>query len=258
MAATKTQQLLQLNPASEIVFVGPFDHVVTSYLELNNPTDDRICFKVKTTAPRRYCVRPNSGIVNPNGKQRIAIMLQPIGEDSQSERSKHKFMVQSTIIKDENTNLDEVWKEAKPESVMDSKLRCVFQASSLNEDTQAQKSTSLPATEKSKTATPIVTQTVKAQAKQSASSSGDIHNKSEFTSNQQPLSSTPTTRANKSWGANELEQNLNRSDLRNKSVASSSHNLTSSFLQPMSDDHKILIVSLIMLIIGVILGKYII
>eukprot|EP01047_Picozoa_sp_COSAG01_P097528 COSAG01_NODE_27843_length_675_cov_1.487847_1_plen_54_part_01 len=30
------------------------------YLELANPHERDVCFKVKTTAPRRYCVRPNA------------------------------------------------------------------------------------------------------------------------------------------------------------------------------------------------------
>ena len=43
---------------------GPFTDVVTATLKLTNPTDRNVCFKVKTTAPRRYCVRPNSGIID--------------------------------------------------------------------------------------------------------------------------------------------------------------------------------------------------
>lgn len=43
---------------------GPFSDVVTTNLKLSNPTDRNVCFKVKTTAPRRYCVRPNSGIID--------------------------------------------------------------------------------------------------------------------------------------------------------------------------------------------------
>lgn len=33
---------------------------------LKNPTDKPILFKIKTTAPKRYCVRPNSGLLEPN------------------------------------------------------------------------------------------------------------------------------------------------------------------------------------------------
>uniref|UniRef100_A0A4X2LT58 VAMP associated protein B and C n=1 Tax=Vombatus ursinus TaxID=29139 RepID=A0A4X2LT58_VOMUR len=43
---------------------GPFTDVVTTNLKLGNPSDRNVCFKVKTTAPRRYCVRPNSGIID--------------------------------------------------------------------------------------------------------------------------------------------------------------------------------------------------
>jgi len=46
--------------------VGPFTEVVTSNLILQNPTDSRVAFKVKTTAPKRYCVRPNSGVLDHN------------------------------------------------------------------------------------------------------------------------------------------------------------------------------------------------
>lgn len=42
---------------------GPFSDVVTSHLHLRNPTNDTVIFKVKTTAPRQYCVRPNSGVL---------------------------------------------------------------------------------------------------------------------------------------------------------------------------------------------------
>ena len=48
------------------VATGPFDHVVTSILKISNPSAERrLCFKVKTTAPKRYCVRPNSGTIEP-------------------------------------------------------------------------------------------------------------------------------------------------------------------------------------------------
>lgn len=42
---------------------GPFTDVVITNLKLKNPSDKKVCFKVKTTAPRRYCVRPNSGAI---------------------------------------------------------------------------------------------------------------------------------------------------------------------------------------------------
>ena len=53
-------------------FTGPFVDVVTANLKLTNPTGRKICFKVKTTAPKRYCVRPNSGLIKPKESVTVA------------------------------------------------------------------------------------------------------------------------------------------------------------------------------------------
>ena len=62
-------------------------------MKLKNPSDRKVCFKIKTTAPKRYvcttfsqkasmssyfyvhdryCVKPNSGVVDPNTEVSIA------------------------------------------------------------------------------------------------------------------------------------------------------------------------------------------
>ncbi|KAJ3603117.1 hypothetical protein NHX12_030861 [Muraenolepis orangiensis] len=102
---------------------GPFSDVVTTTLKLSNPTDRNVCFKVKTTAPRRYCVRPNSGIIDAGTSINVSVMLQPFEYDP-NEKSKHKFMVQSMLAPPDMTDMEGVWKEAKPDELMDSKLRC--------------------------------------------------------------------------------------------------------------------------------------
>uniref|UniRef100_A0A2K6FJ99 Vesicle-associated membrane protein-associated protein A n=1 Tax=Propithecus coquereli TaxID=379532 RepID=A0A2K6FJ99_PROCO len=51
----------------------PFTDVVTTNLKLRNPSDRKVCFKVKTTAPRRYCVRPNSGIIDPGSTVTVSV-----------------------------------------------------------------------------------------------------------------------------------------------------------------------------------------
>ncbi|KAJ8358924.1 hypothetical protein SKAU_G00154490 [Synaphobranchus kaupii] len=113
---------------------GPFTDVVTTTLKLANPTDRNVCFKVKTTAPRRYCVRPNSGVIDAGTSINVSVMLQPFDYDP-NEKSKHKFMVQSLLAPPEMTDMEGVWKEAKPEDLMDSKLRCVFELPAENEKT---------------------------------------------------------------------------------------------------------------------------
>ncbi|XP_028392256.1 LOW QUALITY PROTEIN: vesicle-associated membrane protein/synaptobrevin-binding protein-like [Dendronephthya gigantea] len=122
---SKLEQVLQIDPAHELHFKGPFTEVVSSTIKLHNPTDKKVCFKVKTTAPKKYCVRPNSGIVDPEMTVSVAVMLQPHDFDAK-EKSKHKFMVQSMIAVGNTENLENIWKEASPDQIMDSKLKCVF------------------------------------------------------------------------------------------------------------------------------------
>ncbi|XP_037238135.1 vesicle-associated membrane protein-associated protein A isoform X1 [Falco rusticolus] len=111
---------------------GPFTDVVTTNLKLRNPSDRKVCFKVKTTAPRRYCVRPNSGIIDPGSSVIVSVMLQPFDYDP-NEKSKHKFMVQTTYAPPNISDMEAVWKEAKPDELMDSKLRCVFEMPNEND-----------------------------------------------------------------------------------------------------------------------------
>ncbi|XP_041751438.1 vesicle-associated membrane protein-associated protein A isoform X1 [Coregonus clupeaformis] len=128
---SKLEQVLVLDPPSDLRFKGPFTDVVTTSLTLKNPSDKRVCFKVKTTAPRRYCVRPNSGIIDAGVIVTISVMLQPFDYDP-NEKSKHKFMVQSIFAPPNESELDAMWKDVKPDDLMDSKLRCVFDLPSEN------------------------------------------------------------------------------------------------------------------------------
>lgn len=122
---SKHEQILVLDPPHELKFKGPFTDVVTTSLKLRNPSDKKVCFKVKTTAPRRYCVRPNSGIIDPGATVTVSVMLQPFDYDP-NEKSKHKFMVQTIFAPPNITDMEAMWKEAKPDDLMDSKLKCVF------------------------------------------------------------------------------------------------------------------------------------
>ncbi|XP_063155173.1 vesicle-associated membrane protein-associated protein A isoform X2 [Candoia aspera] len=131
-ALTKHDQILVLDPPTDLKFKGPFTDVVTTNLKLRNPSDRKVCFKVKTTAPRRYCVRPNSGIIDPGTSVTVSVMLQPFDYDP-NEKSKHKFMVQTIFAPPNITDMEAVWKDAKSEELMDSKLRCVFEMPNEND-----------------------------------------------------------------------------------------------------------------------------
>jgi hypothetical protein len=49
-----------------LTIIGPFTQLVKEILVVRNPNPEPVAFKVKTTAPKQYCVRPNSGRIEAN------------------------------------------------------------------------------------------------------------------------------------------------------------------------------------------------
>ncbi|XP_024606100.1 vesicle-associated membrane protein-associated protein B/C isoform X2 [Neophocaena asiaeorientalis asiaeorientalis] len=82
-------------------------------------------------------------------------MLQPFDYDP-NEKSKHKFMVQSMFAPTDTSDMEAVWKEAKPEDLMDSKLRCVFELPAENDKPHDVEINKIISTTASKTETPTV------------------------------------------------------------------------------------------------------
>ncbi|VDK48511.1 unnamed protein product [Anisakis simplex] len=125
----RPQQVLNIDPPDVLTFKGPFNDVVTCELNLENPTTRPVCFKVKTTAPKQYCVRPNSGILDPGSHISVSIMLQPCDGLPEIDSVKHKFMVQSAFAPSGESSLDAIWKKVQPSELMDSKLLVIFKTS---------------------------------------------------------------------------------------------------------------------------------
>jgi len=119
---------LELIPNGDLIFKGPFNVVSTTALKLSNGGSERLAYKIKTTAPKRYCVKPNSGFLDPHEVTSIQVMLQPQTPGVQDDRAKHKFMVQWAVIPDSYTDdCETFWKrDASTASVQDAKLKCVF------------------------------------------------------------------------------------------------------------------------------------
>jgi hypothetical protein len=119
---------LELIPNSDLLFKGPFNVVSTTTLKLANNGNDRLAYKIKTTAPKRYCVKPNSGFLDSHANVNIQVMLQPQAPGQPDDRSKHKFMVQWVSVPSNYTeDVDNFWKQdLKGFSVQDARLKCTF------------------------------------------------------------------------------------------------------------------------------------
>ena len=65
-------EYLQLSPP-ELKFRFELRKNIPVTLSLHNPGDESVAFKVKTTAPKKYCVRPSSGVVEPKATKDIQV-----------------------------------------------------------------------------------------------------------------------------------------------------------------------------------------
>ncbi|XP_020579305.1 vesicle-associated protein 1-1-like [Phalaenopsis equestris] len=94
MSAT---DLLGIEPL-ELQFPFELKKQISCSLHLTNKTNDYIAFKVKTTSPKKYCVRPNTGIVLPRSTCDVVVTMQAQREAPSDMQSKDKFLVQSVIV----------------------------------------------------------------------------------------------------------------------------------------------------------------
>ncbi|QVM08880.1 phosphatidylinositol-binding protein scs2 [Coccidioides posadasii str. Silveira] len=122
---------VELEPA-ELGFRRPFNQEVTETLHLRNPHSDPVAFKVKTTAPRKYCVRPNSGRIEPGKHMEVQVLLQAMKEDPPLDvKCKDKFLVQSVAVSadKEFSNVTSIWHDVEKtakHSIQERKIRVNF------------------------------------------------------------------------------------------------------------------------------------
>ncbi|KAG8703449.1 hypothetical protein FRC08_002839 [Ceratobasidium sp. 394] len=90
---------VQLSPSDQLQFTRPFTREVCCMLTAVNQNAQPVAFRVKTTAPKLYIVRPNSGRIEPGGSIDVQVLLQPMYQDPPlSEQCKDRFLVESVII----------------------------------------------------------------------------------------------------------------------------------------------------------------
>lgn len=91
-----------------------------------------MAFKIKTTAPKQYCVRPNSGRIEPGGEVEVSVLLQAMKEEPPADaKCRDKFLVQSTIItpEHESSSISVLWNAVEAKSrdeIHEKKIRCVY------------------------------------------------------------------------------------------------------------------------------------
>ncbi|KAK9273969.1 hypothetical protein L1049_018782 [Liquidambar formosana] len=119
--------LLTIQP-SELKFPFELKKQSSCTMQLTNRTDQYVSFKkVKTTNPKKYCVRPNAGIVLPGST--CSLTMQAQKEAPPDMQCKDKFLLQSVVVPDGTTTSDitpEMFNKEDGKVVEEIKLRVVY------------------------------------------------------------------------------------------------------------------------------------
>lgn len=123
-----TTELLEIEPL-ELKFPFELKKQISCSIQLSNKTDEYIAFKVKTTSPKKYCVRPNTGIVLPRSTCDVIVTMQAQREAPPDMQCKDKFLVQSVVATSATTVKDivpEIFTKESGNTVDEVKLRVVY------------------------------------------------------------------------------------------------------------------------------------
>ncbi|KAI8883909.1 PapD-like protein [Backusella circina FSU 941] len=123
---------VELDIDNVIEFERPLTRIVKKTVTITNPNSEPLAFKVKTTAPKLYCVRPNSEIIQPHQSLEVQIILQALKKEPEPGfRCKDKFLILSILVDEklEGLGLTDLWTRVEGQmksSVSEKKLRCNF------------------------------------------------------------------------------------------------------------------------------------
>ncbi|KAL4369475.1 hypothetical protein GQ457_05G000210 [Hibiscus cannabinus] len=113
---------------SELKFPFELRRQSSCSMQLTNRTEKYVAFKVKTTNPKKYCVRPNSGIVLPGSSCNVSVTMQA-QKEAPPDQCRDKFLVQSVIAPDGSTNKDitpEMFNKEDGRVVKEFKMRVIY------------------------------------------------------------------------------------------------------------------------------------
>ncbi|XXG75632.1 hypothetical protein AAC387_Pa08g0165 [Persea americana] len=130
MSGTGSSPLISIHP-EELTFQFELEKQCYCNLKVANNTEHHVAFKVKTTSPKKYFVRPNTGVIQPWDSCVVTVTLQAQREYPPDMQCKDKFLLQSTKVAP-TTDIDEIPQDAFNKDgdklIEELKLRVVYKA----------------------------------------------------------------------------------------------------------------------------------
>lgn len=128
--------MLKIVPNHAVVF-SKVDNETIGTMEIFNIGDKPLTYKVKTTSPEKFRVRPSNGIITPGTSNKVNIVLQQGHQLGSILRDKFLVMSMPFVDMDPSTDIPELWRNTPINSpnVEQYRLRCSVPANS-NDDNQ--------------------------------------------------------------------------------------------------------------------------
>nr|XP_004671515.2 motile sperm domain-containing protein 2 [Jaculus jaculus] len=116
--------LLHISPAEELYFGSAESGEKKTLIVLTNVTKNMVAFKVKTTAPEKYRVKPSNSSCDPGAS--VDIVVSPHGGLTVSAQDRFLIMAaeMEQSLSSGPTELAQFWKEVPRDKVMEHRLRC--------------------------------------------------------------------------------------------------------------------------------------
>ena len=146
MTSNGKEANVSVSPSSLQFNLGEEEPVAT--LKIKNNNGEKITFKIKTTEPKRYLVRPNQDVLAEDDECTVKIILQRrersalVKDHSNGNQppSPDKFLVQTTtidsqfyqVVRDSNvkaqtSSMQQMWKTKDRKDIQNTKLQCSFE-----------------------------------------------------------------------------------------------------------------------------------
>ncbi|XP_075476478.1 vesicle-associated protein 1-1 [Primulina tabacum] len=113
----------------ELQFPFELKKQISCSMQLTNKSDDYVAFKVKTTNPKKYCVRPNTGVVVPHSACDVIVTMQAQKEAPPDMQCRDKFLLQSVVVRPGITSKDitpEMFNKESGNHVAECKLKVTY------------------------------------------------------------------------------------------------------------------------------------
>ncbi|CAK66132.1 unnamed protein product (macronuclear) [Paramecium tetraurelia] len=129
------QGLIEIEPKQFLEFEAEENKLAHAQLSLKNLTQQDVAFKIKTTTPTLFQVKPSVGVININQTQLIEISTsQPIKADAKFDP---KFQVNACFIDFPDQDLTQFWKNRDQSTIQSQQIKSRIKQQNAQQDAQS-------------------------------------------------------------------------------------------------------------------------